>query len=96
MAEHGAPEYATAAGNDYPAHEQTYEGFIHLAVIGSIHVINTLLGLAAGGVNGNWLIGLLIIFVVAPAAAIHGFLKGSRTSSYIAFGLSLVLFALSA
>ena len=30
MAAHGASEYSVAEGNDYPAHEQTYLGFISL------------------------------------------------------------------
>jgi hypothetical protein len=30
MADHGELEYATAAGNDYPAHEQTYRNFVTL------------------------------------------------------------------
>src|SRR5690348_7436583 len=29
MADHGTVEYATATGNDYPAHENTYERFLH-------------------------------------------------------------------
>ena len=47
MAEHGTVEYATAAGNDYPAHENTYENFLHFTFTGSFHVINILFGLAA-------------------------------------------------
>lgn len=31
MADHGAPKYSTATGNDYEQHEQTYEGFLKLA-----------------------------------------------------------------
>ena len=30
MADHGEVEYATADGNDYAAHEATYEAFITL------------------------------------------------------------------
>jgi len=30
MADHGEFEYASAAGNDYPAHEQTYRSFVTL------------------------------------------------------------------
>lgn len=30
MAGHGEVEYATATGNDYPAHEQTYRSFVTL------------------------------------------------------------------
>jgi hypothetical protein len=30
MADHAEVQYATATGNDYPAHEQTYRNFITL------------------------------------------------------------------
>jgi hypothetical protein len=33
MADHGDVEYATATGNDYPAHEQTYRNFITLVKV---------------------------------------------------------------
>ena len=33
MADHGEVEYATATGNDYPAHEQTYDNFITLVKV---------------------------------------------------------------
>ena len=33
MADHGDLEYATADGNDYPAHEQTYRHFITLVKV---------------------------------------------------------------
>ncbi len=41
MADHGELEYATATGNDYPAHEQTYRSFITLVkvVLGVVVVI---------------------------------------------------------
>ena len=35
MAEHNEVAYTTADGNDYPAHEQTYEGFIMLVKYGT-------------------------------------------------------------
>jgi hypothetical protein len=34
MADHGEIEYATATGNDYPAHEQTYRSFVTLVKVG--------------------------------------------------------------
>jgi hypothetical protein len=34
MADHGEPEYATAMGNDYAAHAQTYHSFVMLVKIG--------------------------------------------------------------
>ncbi|CAN5313359.1 aa3-type cytochrome c oxidase subunit IV [soil metagenome] len=39
MAEHSEIAYTTADGNDYPAHEQTYEGFIMLVKFGTIGVV---------------------------------------------------------
>lgn len=42
MAEHNEVAYTTAEGNDYPAHEQTYEGFIMLVKYGTISVVATL------------------------------------------------------
>ncbi|MDB5565402.1 hypothetical protein V1281_003836 [Nitrobacteraceae bacterium AZCC 2161] len=39
MSDHNEIAYTTADGNDYPAHEQTYEGFILLVKYGTIGVI---------------------------------------------------------
>jgi Bacterial aa3 type cytochrome c oxidase subunit IV len=41
MADHGEVEYATATGNDYEAHEQTYRNFITLTktVLAAVVVI---------------------------------------------------------
>ena len=39
MAQHNEVAYTTADGNDYQAHEQTYEGFIMLVKCGSAAVI---------------------------------------------------------
>jgi hypothetical protein len=38
MADHSEVAYTTADGNDYIAHEQTYEGFIKLFKYGSATV----------------------------------------------------------
>jgi hypothetical protein len=38
MADHSEVAYTTADGNDYVAHEQTYEGFIMLVKYGTIAV----------------------------------------------------------
>jgi hypothetical protein len=35
MADHNEVAYTTADGNDYPAHEQTYEGFVTLVKYGT-------------------------------------------------------------
>jgi len=34
MADHGELEYATADGNDYPAHEETYRSFVSMVKVG--------------------------------------------------------------
>jgi hypothetical protein len=46
MAAHGAPEYSTAAGNDYAEHERTYRMFLAL-VKWNIIVITAILILMA-------------------------------------------------
>ena len=46
MAAHDTPEYSVAEGNDYPAHEQTYENFITLVKWGMGTVILILIGMA--------------------------------------------------
>ena len=56
MADHGELEYATAEGNDLPAHEATYESFTQFAVIGTVCVITIVVGLAIGGALGHWLL----------------------------------------
>ena len=38
MADHSEVAYTTADGNDYKAHEETYEGFILLVKYGSIAI----------------------------------------------------------
>jgi aa3 type cytochrome c oxidase subunit IV len=92
MADHGTVEYATATGNDYPAHEASYERFVHFAFVGIIHIIGLLFGLAVGGVMGHWFLAFLC-FMIAIAGAIPGLLSGSRTSSYVAFVLGFLIFA---
>jgi Bacterial aa3 type cytochrome c oxidase subunit IV len=69
MAAHGVPEYSTATGNDYPAHESTYENFVYLVLIGIILVINICLGLTVGGVRGNWWFAGPFIFFANVVAA---------------------------
>ena len=44
MADHGQVEYATAEGNDLPAHVAMYDRFVHLVVVGGAHVTNIVLG----------------------------------------------------
>jgi hypothetical protein len=46
MADHGEVEYATADGNDYAAHEQTYENFITLVKVVMTIVVIIVIGMA--------------------------------------------------
>ena len=93
MAEHWRAEFATAQGNDLPAHEEMYERFVHLALVGSAHVANIVLGLAIGGVAEHWLVAFAI-FVVATIVAFHGFLSGARMPSVVMVLVSIVALAL--
>jgi hypothetical protein len=92
MADHGIVEYATATGNDYPAHEESYERFIFFTFTGIIHVINLLFGLAVGGVMGHWLLAVPI-FLIAVIGAVTGLVGGSKNSSYVAFAICFLIFA---
>lgn len=92
MADHGTVEYATAPGNDYPAHEDTYENFLKFSFAGSIHVINLLFGLTVGGVMGYWLTSIPV-FLIAIIGLVAGLASGSKTPSYVAFVLCFLIFA---
>jgi hypothetical protein len=94
MAEHGTVEYATATGNDYPTHENTYQQFVHFAFTCIVHLVNILLGLAVGGVAGHWF-AAICIFILAIIGLVAGLLSGSRTPSYVAFVLCALIFLYS-
>jgi aa3 type cytochrome c oxidase subunit IV len=92
MADHGEVEYATATGNDYPAHEQTYENFVHFAVVGICHIINVVIALAIGTVVGHW--GIMVgILIVATIIAGFDLANGSRMPSAVMVVISLLLLA---
>ena len=93
MADHGTVEYATATGNDYPAHESTYDTFVKFSFVGSMYIINLLLGLVVGGVNGHWFLAFAMIFVIGLAGMVPGLVTGSKTSSYVAFAICFLIFA---
>jgi hypothetical protein len=46
MAAHDAPEYSTATGNDYAAHEQTYLTFLSLVKWTLVVIVIVLIGMA--------------------------------------------------
>jgi Bacterial aa3 type cytochrome c oxidase subunit IV len=95
MADHGEVEYATAEGNDLPAHEAGYENFVHFTVIGAVLVINILVGLAIGGVLGHWLLLAAVIIAGTIAAGVSAW-TGSRIPGIVVVALSLLTFLFSA
>jgi Bacterial aa3 type cytochrome c oxidase subunit IV len=46
MSDHAEVEYAIATGNDYPAHEQTYRGFITLVKVAMAIVVTIVILMA--------------------------------------------------
>jgi Bacterial aa3 type cytochrome c oxidase subunit IV len=96
MADHGQVEYATAKGNDLPAHEATYDNFLLLSFVGSAMVICITIGLAIGGTTGRWGIAIPIIFVFAPGVAVHGLATGAKAPSMVMVVVSLLALALAA
>ena len=95
MADHAEAEYGTATGNDYAEHEATYEWFVHFTVIAIINIVNILLGLAIGGVNGHWLLAAAV-FLIATICAAQGLWARSKTSSYVALAVGALALAYSA
>ena len=92
MADHGTVEYATATGNDYPAHEGAYERFILSTFVGILYVVTILFGLASGGVVGDW--GLAAtIFVIGLLGVVPSLLGGTKTPITVAFVLCFLIFA---
>ncbi len=96
MAEHREVEYATAAGNDLPTHEETYATFVQLAYVGSCLVASIVIGLAIGATTGYWSVALPIILLIAPIVAAVDLALGTRMPSGVMVVISLVALALTA
>jgi len=95
MADHGHVEYAAAQGNDLPAHEATFDSFVHLVVVGGALVVNIVLGLAIGGVTGHWLVAFATL-VISAIVGILGLATGARTPSAVMVLVSLIALVLTA
>ncbi|HKD29726.1 MAG TPA: aa3-type cytochrome c oxidase subunit IV [Xanthobacteraceae bacterium] len=80
MADHSEVQYATAAGNDLPAHEAGYDQFVQATFVATATIVSILLGLAIGGVLGHWLSAAFILVLAVIAAAISAW-TGSRAVS---------------
>jgi hypothetical protein len=95
MADHAEVQYSTADGNDYPEHEGTYNNFVHFTVIGILHVISVVLGIGIVGITSHWLIGAIVIFVIATIGLVHGLATGTRGVMIACFILSVLAFVYS-
>jgi hypothetical protein len=95
MADHGQVEYATATGNDLPAHESTYKSFVLLAYVGSCLVATIVIALAIVGTTPHWL-SALGLMILASVVAIHGLATGTRAPSAAMVVIALVVLALAA
>ncbi len=95
MADHGEVQYATAEGNDMPAHETGYSQFVQATFVGTAAIINILFGLAIGGVLGHWLPAAFILVVAVIAAGISAW-TGSRIVSLGMVAISALTLLLNA
>ena len=90
MADHGEVQYATAEGNDLPAHEAGFSQFVQATFIGTAMVVSILLGLTIGGVIGHWLPAAFVIIGAVVAAGISGW-TGSRNVGLVWVAISALL-----
>lgn len=76
---------------DARAHEETYQGFTHFTLIGTLFVACIVAGLGVGAMKGAWLSAIFMIILAHIAAAI-----GLRSSaiSWRAPGAVLVILLL--
>ncbi len=95
MADHGQVEYATATGNDLPAHESTYRNFTLLAFVGCCHVVTIVIALAIVGTTSHWFMAIGLILAVS-IVAIHGLATGAKAPSGVMVVLALLTLALAA
>jgi aa3 type cytochrome c oxidase subunit IV len=96
MADHGQVEYATATGNDLPAHESTYKNFILLAYVGSCYVATVVIALAIVGTTSHGLVAVGLILVATFGVLPHGLAFGARAPSAVMVLVSLLALALTA
>lgn len=95
MADHGHVEYATAQGNDLPAHETTYDNFVQLAFVGCCHVASVVIALAIIGTTSHWLMGVGIIILCSVVAA-FSLASGTKGPSIVMVVLSLLTLGFAA
>lgn len=92
MAAHDTPEYSTASGNDYAAHEATYQSFVFLVLAGICYTVSLSIALAVGGVKGAWGTQAVLI-VLATIVLADALMTRSKIPSYLMVVLSLLALA---
>ena len=94
MDAHGTPEYSTATGNDYLAHEATYKSFTFLILVGICYVVSLAIALAVGGVKGAWGTEAALI-ILATVILVHALMSSAKIPSYVMVVLSMLALALT-
>ena len=101
VVDQAAARHATETGHipgyspemDGPAHEATYDSFVHFTTVASLFVIGCVIGLAVGGIKHAWLSAIFGIIVVHIAAAVGLFAPGLKWKPGAA-AVGLMLFML--
>ena len=94
MAAHDTPEYSTATGNDYAAHESTYQGFVFLVLAGICYAVSVVTALAVGGVKAAWGTSAVLI-ILATIVLVHALMTRAKIPSYLMMVVSLLALALA-
>jgi len=89
MADHGAPEYATAEGNDYAEHQGTYHFFTKMTLVSTVALACFMVAFGIGGANGHW--GLFTLGTLASVAVTAIGLASKDGQPKLLFGLLGVL-----
>ncbi len=90
MAEHAAPEYATATGNDYAEHEATYSMVMKLSKVATAAIILIVISLAIGGVSGAWGLAGLGIVLALVTGAVSGMSEKGNLAPIVVAGVVVV------
>lgn len=88
MADHAAPEYATAAGNDYAEHERTYALVMRLSKVATAAILLIVISLGIGGVSGAWALCGLGVVLAIVTGTIGGL---SEKGTIVPVGLATVV-----
>lgn len=92
MADYGKSSEAGHPEMDYPAHENTFKGFIHFTEVGTVAVLAIVAALAVGGVRHAWMTAIFGTLLALITGAIG---LASERISWRAPAVPLVLMLLA-